>query len=51
LAALLCVLATAPAQAAFKRAPIELGPSDGESPKGVTRPRRHGSRGCPPFPR
>jgi hypothetical protein len=38
LAALLGVLATAPAQAAFKRAPIELGPSDGESPSVVVDP-------------
>lgn len=34
-AALLCVLAAAPASAAFKRAPIELGPGDGESPSVV----------------
>ena len=34
-AALLCVLAAAPAPAAFKRAPIELGPGDGKSPSVV----------------
>ena len=32
---MLCVLAAAPAPAAFKRAPIELGPGDGNSPSVV----------------
>ncbi len=34
-AALLCALAAAPAAAAFERAPVELGPGDGESPSAV----------------
>jgi hypothetical protein len=33
--ALLCALAAAPAPAAFKRAPVELGPGDGNSPSAV----------------
>ena len=32
---MLCALAAAPSSAAFKRAPIELGPGDGDSPSVV----------------
>ena len=38
---LLCLLAAAPAHAAFERAPVELGPGDGGSPSVGRRPRRH----------